>query len=143
MVAFDTSIDVGDDVLGSSVAGPVKPVAGKTIATKFVQAIMLVDSSGDEILAFGPSLVTFTPTRPALPDNASTTLIAANASRVVGSYAVNNTGATIWLQYGAAAVLNQGVEWIPGQVFKFDTTQEIRGIQNSGGSVNPDFFEAT
>lgn len=49
MVDFDSDIDVGDDVLGSSLAGPIQPVAGKTIATKFVQVILPVDIAGTAI----------------------------------------------------------------------------------------------
>lgn len=46
MVDFDSDIDVGDDIVGSSVSGPVQPVAGKTIATKFVQFVIPSDTSG-------------------------------------------------------------------------------------------------
>ncbi len=105
------------------------------------QGMVLSDSAGNLISL--PGLVTFSPTRPSIPNNASTQVVAANASRKPGSYLVNNTTQTFWLQYGAAAVLNQGVFLDPGQVFKFDTTQEIQAIQNSGGALNLDCFEAT
>jgi len=102
-----------------------------------------VDSSHPlPVTAYAP-MVTFVHTRPAVANNASTIFIAANASRKPGSYMVNNTSTTFYLEYGAVAVLNQGAVFNPGDTFIFNTTQEIRGIQNSGGSVNPDIFEAT
>lgn len=122
-VGIDIGI-VSGGVLTPSRVSPANPLP-----------IYIVPSSG--------SLVTFSPTRPSIPNNASTQIIPANASRKAGSYLVNNTTQTFWLQYGAAAVLNQGVFLDPGQVFKFDTTQEIRAIQNSGGALNLDCFEAT
>ena len=95
------------------------------------------------IVSSSSELVTFLVTRPSIPNNVSTQVIAANAARKAGSYLVNNTTQTFWLQYGAAAVLGQGVFFDPGGVFKFDTTQEIRAIQNSGGALSLDCFEAT
>lgn len=93
------------------------------------------------VTAYAP-MVTFTHTRPAVANNTSTVLIAANSSRKPGSYMVNNTSTTFYLDYGVPAVLNQGAMFNPGDTFLFNTTQEIRGIQNSGGSLNPDIFEA-
>lgn len=95
------------------------------------------------IVSSSSSLVTYAHTRPSLPNNTNTQVVAANVNRKAGSYLVNNTTQTFWLQYGAAAVLNQGVFLDPGGVFKFDTTQEIRAIQNSGGALSLDCFEAT
>ncbi len=89
-------------------------------------------------------MVTFTPSRVSIPNNASTSVIAANSSRVPGSYIFNNSATvSFYLQYGAAAVLNEGVLIYPQQGFIFNTTQEIFAIQNSGGAVTLDVFEAT
>ena len=111
------------------------------------QAFILCDPNGTPYglsnpIPTGAALVTFLVTRPSIPNNTDTQVIAANPNRKAGSYLVNNTTQTFWLQYEAAAVLNQGVFLVPGGVFKFDTTQEIRAIQNSGGALSLDCFEA-
>lgn len=88
-------------------------------------------------------LVTFVATRPIVATATSTQIIAANANRKAGSYLVNNTSSSFYLQYGAAAVVGQGVPFEPGSIFKFNTQQAIFAIQSSGGSLNLDCFEAT
>lgn len=129
-----------------------KAVATELISGKEYQYLIIVDTvTGTPVnwstlftsIISGAAPVTFVPTRPSIPDNVSTQVIASNAARKAGSYMVNNTSSTFYLQYGAAAVLSQGVPFDPGQVFKFDTTQEIRAIQNSGGPLSLDVFEAT
>lgn len=113
-----------------------------------IQGVILTDETGTPYSASnpfpsGPAMVTFVVTRPSIPNNESTQVIASNASRKPGSYIVNNTSSTFYLAYGAVAVLNQGVPFEPGQTFLFNTTQEIRAIQNSGGALSLDVFEAT
>lgn len=88
-------------------------------------------------------LVSFIATRPTIPNAASAQVIATNAARKAGSYLVNNTSYTFYLQYGAAAVSGQGVPFEPGSIFKFNTTQAINAIQTSGVSLQIDCFEAT
>lgn len=90
--------------------------------------------------------VTFTHTRVSIASGASTLLLAANSSRKPGSYVVNNNVTyTFYGNYGTtAAVMSEG--WYvlsDGGIFLFNTTQALRAIQNSGGPLLLDVFEAT
>lgn len=121
-----------------------KHTGAQGIDDPHVQLLSFCDIDGNPISSIptAPQLVTIVPTRPSIPNNASTLFLAANANRKAGSYLVNNTPYTFYLQYGASAVLNQGVPFQPDSVFKFDTTQALYAIQNSGGALNIDCFEA-
>ncbi len=103
---------------------------------------VLVEISNDQIVV-EQLMVTFAASRPSIPDSTSSQVIAANSTRKPGSYVMNNTSQIFYLAYGAAAVLSQGVPVFPNRVFLFNTTQEIRAIQDSGGSLSLDVFEAT
>ena len=139
------TVDVANSYITSL---PSIPVGAKLISNRRYQYMIPTDSDGvpystSNPLPSGPPMVTFVVTRPSIPDNASTQVIAANASRRPGSYLVNNTDGTFFINYDAAAVLNQGAYIAPGAIFLFNSTQEIRAIQNSGGALNLDVFEAT
>lgn len=111
-----------------------------------VQHVILAGSDGEALSpgAFAMPMVTFVPSRVSLPNNTDKQIIASNNSRKAGSYILNNTGATIWGNYGSTtAVLNEGFKILNQQVFLFNTTQAIRLIQNSGSAVVVDIFEAT
>ena len=83
-----------------------------------------------------------THTRPSVSDNTSTSVLAANSSRLENSKLVNNTDTTWWAsQDGTAAVLNQGERIRPGVSLPIISTDEIFVIQNSGGPLNLDVIE--
>jgi hypothetical protein len=117
----------------------------KNVSNVEIQGVILCDTDGNAIsvLSTAPQMVTITPSRPSFISGVSSAVIAANTSRKAGSYLVNNTTTTFYLNYGIAAVSGQGVPLLPGAVLKFDTTQAINAIQSSGGALNLDVFEAT
>lgn len=91
---------------------------------------------------FSPT-VTLTHTRPTLTDATSSVVLALNASRAGGTILANNTAFPMFINVGAAAVMNQGIPLGPGVTLTLDTTQAINGIQSSGGNIEIDVFEAT
>lgn len=105
--------------------------------------LLASQSTLEALLAAMNGLRAFTLFRTEIANNISTAAIAANTSRKTGSYLVNNTNAPFYLNFGAAAVFGQGAFLLPKQVFLFNTTQEIRVIQQSGGSLFIDGVEAT
>lgn len=96
-----------------------------------------------KVQRFREQHVTYTHTRVSIPDNTSTELVAANTSRKVGAYVINNSAVTCWLEYAAAAVLSQCAPLYPGGRFDINTQQQIRAIQNSGGAIYLDLFETS
>jgi len=85
-----------------------------------------------------------TPTRPAVT-SASSTILAANSKRLFG-YVRNNSGVQVFLQFGAAAVLNQGHPLPSGATFFFyenwKWTGSVTAIKSGAGSINLEVFEA-
>lgn len=134
---------------------PNYTIARKTIGGLQYQGVILADGGGGEWSAANPipvtgmvsvsdPMVTFVPTRPSFTSGASAIVLAANTSRKAGSMIANNTNFTFYLQFGGAAAVNgQGQPLFPGQVWKFNSTQEIRAIFVSSGSTNLDVLEAT
>ncbi len=109
-----------------------------------IQHMVIDDGTGTIITTFGTPLVTLTHTRPSVDTATSTSVLAANSSRKIGGWIQNNSGSDFWLEIGAAAVASQGIRvYGNGGVFNINTTQEIRAIQSSGGTLYLDVYEAT
>lgn len=105
--------------------------------------VIASDQSAIPVTVSSTPLVTFVQTQPPFTDNTSADIWAANPARKSGSYVVNNTSSTFWISVGAVAALSTGAPIYPGQVFDFNSTQELSAIQNSGGPLVLDAFEAT
>jgi len=128
------------------VLGEYKVRTTKTASDENVQHVILAGTDGEpwtEVPVSGGGLVAYAHTRPTVATASSTSLIAANANRASGSFIINNNAETFWIEIGAAAVPEQCIPLLPGSVFKFETAQEIRGYQASGGSLSLDVYEAT
>lgn len=79
-------------------------------------------------------------TQPAVPNDASTTVLAANANRKAATI-VNYTTATMWLKEGATAVMSEGFRLLPGQSYQVQSSAVINVIQTSGGALSLSVFE--
>ena len=84
-------------------------------------------------------------TRPAVT-NASSTILASNVNRLF-AYISNNSGSTIFLKFGVAAVINQGILLPNLAIYEINAdnlwTGSIQAIKNGASSVNIDVFEGT
>lgn len=83
-------------------------------------------------------------TRPNVTTSSST-ILAANTSRKY-AYIMNNSGSTIYIKFGAAAVLNQGIPITSGGMFEINKNNLFLGAINaikSGGTVAVDVYEGT
>lgn len=77
--------------------------------------------------------------------NASSQLLAADSTRKM-AIITNNSGATIWLKLGAAAVVNEGFQLASGATYEINSTNLWTGTINaikSGGNVNIDVFQGS
>ena len=78
--------------------------------------------------------------------NSTTQLLAANSAR---KYAIiaNNSGITIYLKMGAAAVVGEGLVLPSGAVFQITNDNlwvgSINAIRSGGGTATIDVFEGT
>lgn len=137
--------NVSTDYLDLSQALPTAPAVGVTYNVYRV-SYLTTDSSGSVSVSVStPSgLVTYTHTRVVITQHATndTQVLAANVARKYG-YIINRSNYQVDLAYGETAVLGQGTYvYQTGGRFDINTTQEIRGIQNSG-SVTLDVYEGT
>jgi hypothetical protein len=103
----------------------------------------LVSSTGALSVDIGFSLITYVVTRPTMTDTVSSVILAANAARKFGTRVQNNNAFPVFINIGAAAVQDQGLMLGASQLMEFNTTQAINGIQNSGGDIEVDVYEAT
>lgn len=88
----------------------------------------------------GIALKTYSLTRPSFTSGASGTAIAANTSRKELKI-INHTNFSFYLNFGAAAVSNQGYLLNPGQVETLYTGQAVNAIQSSGSTLELDVYE--
>ena len=122
----------------------------KTADGAELQAVVLVDSQGEEYGALNPipvGITTILPTlavsRVSCTSGASTVVLSSNVNRVSGGMVINNTNESFFLQVGAAAVIGEGIPLPPGGIWQVNTKQEIRAIFTNSGSASLDVYEAT
>lgn len=114
--------------------GVALPATGVSAATEeFAGAVRLAGFHRQEVVpaiagsAGSPQTVNAT--------TGSSTLIAANALRTA-LILYNNSDTTVWLGFGAAAVLNQGMPLLSGDRVVFDSfwQGDVRGIHGGTGN---------
>lgn len=108
---------------------------------RYLDAIL--NSGISVVAAFGATAIASEATFPkavSVPNNADTTVLAANASRKPGSYIQNISTTDIWYNYGAAATSSTAVlhpgESLPLGTGNFVFQGDLHMFQTSGGSVN-------
>lgn len=84
--------------------------------------------------AGSPGFTTITPGYPTQISvgNSNTVLFPANPNRVY-CHIMNNSSATIYIQYQVSAALNQGIKLNPGSLFILDTSNLYLGVINAIG----------
>lgn len=107
--------------------------------SKQTQFHVFVD--GGALTAPSVTALTNTATNVAVPTAASTSILAADATRRYVEV-FNPTASTIWINFGVAAGVNTGIPIAPGQSWYADVQnnfqmcqQEIRCFQNSGAGI--------
>jgi hypothetical protein len=78
--------------------------------------------------------------------NVTSSILASNSNR---KFAIifNNSGATVYIKLGAAAVVNQGIRLAPNETFEITAinlfTGAVNAIKSTAASINLDVCEGT
>ncbi len=90
-----------------------------------------------------PPIPTLSESQTTFVNIVDTEILPANAARRGKSWVQNNTPTEIWLTHTGVAVIGQGVKLNINQIYEFNTTQQLRGIQDSGVNVVLDVVEGS
>lgn len=112
---------------------------GQAAMSASLPVVIAINQSAIPTIASLPA--TPTHTRPSMAANATTLILASNASRKSGII-FNNTANTIWVKEGVVGVLNEGFPLFPNGYYSAISSAAIHGW-NAGGIVILDTLEAT